>query len=65
MVRSNYQRQLRGMSGTSSGRGAQSEGVKGKYEKSNRRNAPIDRQKQRDDGDMIDTKFGYVRYIEV
>ena len=43
----------------------QSEGRKGKSEKFIRRATPVDRLKQREEGDAIDVKFGFVRYAEV
>jgi hypothetical protein len=63
---SRYQRQLKGNSAPSSGNSnGQNDSFKGKGDKATRRFTPIDRQRQREDGDAIDLKFGFHRYIEV
>jgi hypothetical protein len=65
---SKYQRQLRGSSSSGSRArdfSGQSEGTTGKSEKFTRRATPMDRLKQREDGDAIDLKFGFNRYVEV
>lgn len=63
-----YQKQLKGNSG--GGRGGGGSGINGGQNKqksdkiTTRRYNPIDRLKQREDGDIIDLKFGFNRYIE-
>jgi hypothetical protein len=68
-TKSKYQRQLRGSSSSAGSRTrdtpGQGEGTKGKSEKFTRRTTPVDRLKQREDGDAIDLKFGFHRYVEV
>jgi hypothetical protein len=70
---SRYQRQLKGSTPSSSATssygnssGQNDSSFKGKSnDKMTRRFTPVDRQRQREDGDAIDMKFGFHRYVEV